>query len=265
MKIENVKLVRGESHADYLARPGLSFSALKTFIDCPEVYEAMHITGEMQRRETEAMSLGTALHALVLLGPQAYAQEIVVTPEFGDLRRKANREKKEAFMEKVKSGACVISQDHDMLVRKMAKAVVDCGECLRAINFLDVETTVTWTRDGISCKGRPDSFFPGTIVDLKTTNSNSADAFLTEIARRGYARQMAWYCEPLAQIEQSKGRWCANIISVPKVIPCVPRVFHLSCGLLEEARRENEIAVQQYRKCLQSGIWISENRFIQVG
>ncbi len=266
MKITDVNIVYEEPHEDYLQRPGLSFSALKTFIESPELYKAQHIERSVEQKTSDEMQFGTALHAYVLLGRETMDKEVAIMPDFGSLRLKKNRDARDRWLAENAGHRAVITAADWLLVEHIGKAIADCPEAIGAIDFFNVETSVTWNADGMPCRGRMDSWSfsdgEGVVVDLKTTRNSHPDSFLRELFDRRYHQQMAWYIGPLR--EKHGGNWTAKIIAVPKTMPCVPRVYHLTENTLKEAEQLNEEIMAHFIRCVKTKDWSSRDRLIVV-
>ena len=182
-------------------------------------YRSRHNPFRAERESSEEMDFGSALHALLLEGEDAYQRQCVIRPEtYFD--EKTGEEKpwhggakvcKAWAEEHERPGVIVLTPDMDRRVRHMAMLIAhhpDLGEPMRAGLS---EVSVLWTNDdGVKLRARFDKLLPKFVVDLKTHGGDgrghsSTQECLDLVAKRHMdvqrflyfqARQrMAGFCE----------------------------------------------------------------------
>jgi len=201
-------------HAD--ARNGRS--DLELFADDPNTYHAIKVARTMTRTPTAAMRRGTLLH-LAVLEPAEFKRRVVIAPETDDdFKGKGGKARREAWKAELArwrasqpADAIVLDEDCKELaqVEGMARAIrtlqTPAAKAARALLFGpgETEVTITWRDEDpalaqpMDCKARLDRLLvraTGTlVVDLKSTDDASEDAFTWSIEKYGYHRQAAWY------------------------------------------------------------------------
>jgi len=137
--------------------------------------------------ETDAMRLGTAVHARIL------------EPEL-NLRTKDGRAERDQFVERNKEKTVIKKDDmhtveciyenfkHHHLAPDLVKG--------------KVEYSHYGVQDGLEIRCRPDVYNPETkvIADVKTCQDNSPRAFKSDVYRYAYHLQAVFYCGALHQI-----------------------------------------------------------------
>jgi len=104
------------------------------------------------------------------------------------------------------------------------------------------------------CQARIDWINPGAgIVDLKTTDD--LDSFDFAIRALGYVHQVAFYRSLVAVVGGHV--LPVYIVAVEKREPFRCGVWQVAPAVLEEARRQNEEAMQELSRCRGSGDWFT--------
>ena len=175
---------------EYRALPGVNFSTLKHFAVSPLAYrDAL----DAPRADTPAMLLGRAVHCAVL-EPDTFAARYAVRPDGIDRRTKDGRAAWDAFLADA-GGREVIDADTAALACCVRDAVRRHPAAARQLQEGAAEVVMQW-RDadtGMGCKARADWIGPGLILDLKTASRLARHAWPSEVARRLYHAQLAFY------------------------------------------------------------------------
>lgn len=213
----------GSSDADRL-----NWSALKTIAESPAHFVSS-LTEE--REETDAMTIGSALHCLAL-EPFRFADRFAVWPSSAGQRR--GREW-EAFRESASASGQSILRESDIEdVRRIADAIREHA-AVQSILSSDttpvVEQRIHWTEtDETGCvwhfAGTPDLVVDDAVIDIKTTMSCKPSRFGTQAASMMYHGQLAHYARG---IELATGRVIrrAYIIAAEKRSPYDVAVFEV--------------------------------------
>jgi hypothetical protein len=190
------------SRPEYLGLEGVNWSVLKAMAVSPRAYRhALTAT----REPTEAMRMGTALHALVL---QAERPDLVRVWRGGQRRGK----EWEAFRDApAPQGAVILNEREEGVVLAMLAALREHPLAWAVLSASgDREVPVGWTdaETRLRCRALPDlvteeGALDGlglgvpvgarVVVDLKTT-ATPLERFPKESARRMYHGQLAHYC-----------------------------------------------------------------------
>ena len=173
---------------------------------------------------TANMKLGTAFHAAILEGEE-YDDLIAVSPHV-DRRTKAGKEEYAKFLEGV-GGRTVITHDQSLLVDAMQENCLAHPQVTALLNrCYAYEFQTEFEFDGLECKALIDACDDtGTVVDIKTTQDASPEAFMKQSANLLYHMQMAWYANALG-VHPSEAN--AYIIAVENSAPHAVAVYKLS-------------------------------------
>lgn len=199
MTISNRKLLGSLPRVAYEAIDGLTQSELSYLLKSPLHFEKRRELG----RETDAMRLGTAIHAAIL-EPELFKDKLVVEPEHFNGEEINRRVKKHRDyladwrQESENLGKIILkNSEYDILIGILAQAsrTPTLKELLRGGT---PEVAATWEQHGVPCKGRADycvqhPTLGKCIVDIKTTQDGSASAFSRSIYNYAYDLQAAWY------------------------------------------------------------------------
>lgn len=177
-------------HAD---RTHLSRSMLFELYNSPRVYEARYITRSMPPKSvTEAMMLGTAIHAEVLTGESVVRtcpQELL--SKDGKMSTAAAKEWRAnavaggyAVLDKEATGKIVPTVES--IRRVLHRAGIDLAKCV-------CETPVRWEEGCVKCKAMPDILQGDLIIDLKCVDTIGDRIIASKIWDFGYWLQAAHY------------------------------------------------------------------------
>jgi hypothetical protein len=147
------------------------------------------------RADTPAFAFGRAFHCGVL-EPERFASTYIQAPDFGDLRSSKNREKRDEWHAINQDVQC-LSAEWMATIRRMREVVGNHALVGRMLEGGEPEVTVTWRDEqtGLLCKSRADYLVRSRrmVVDLKSTNDASPEAFTKAIANYRYHVQDALY------------------------------------------------------------------------
>ena len=206
---------------DYYEIEAVSASLLKAVVKQSPAHAEHRMTSF---EPTANMKLGTAFHAAILEGEE-YDDLIAVSPHV-DRRTKAGKEAYAKFLEGV-GDRTVITHDQSLLVDAMQKnclAHPQVTALLKKCYAYEFQTEFEF--DGSKCKALIDACDDtGTVVDIKTTQDASPEAFMKQSANLLYHMQMAWYANALG-VHPSEAN--AYIIAVENTAPHAVAVYKLS-------------------------------------
>jgi len=173
----------------YHKSAGTSKSQLDQMAKSPAHYLASLTT---QRKETDAMKIGSLFHTMVL---EPEKQNFVVGP---DVNKNTNIWK--AFKAEAEAaGQTVIDQGTLEMLNGMVASVRAHPAASKLLSGPGIAEGSAWWVDeqsGELCRCRPDFYREdGIIVDLKSTEDASPEAFAKSIAKYGYHRQNAMYVD----------------------------------------------------------------------
>ena len=245
-----------ETTAQYQAscKTHLTSHALAEFCRCPALYRKKQL-GLIVEEDRPAYLIGRALHTLALEGRDTFTAQYVVggpiNPRTGELFGPTTK----AF------SAWAAAQDRPVLTVQQHDLITQMAEAIHAHNFARellrngiAEGVVRRDYRGMPCQARIDFVNRHHFVDLKTCEDLLW--FESDACRYGYAYQMAFYRALLAETLHID--LPAYFIAVEKKEPYRCGVWQLTSGTLDQARKENEAAMERLKRCLATDTWPTE-------
>ena len=194
-------VISGEPNDVYHANPALSSTESKD-IDNPPLFEKKHVTGEIEREPKKCYDIGTATHALLLEGEEAYRKQIAETDEvltwrgasekrnsidimsefliepIDDIQKqllsKKNKDEILDFFNRRRSRIILDAKERDQLM-KMKESAMNSADFMSLISGgyseLVFRTETLSTGFGIQCKGDYVNFDKNYFFDLKTVDN----------------------------------------------------------------------------------------------
>ena len=184
------------------------------------------------------MNFGRAFH-LAMLEPEVFSSKVAIYP--GKTRRgKAWNEFYENNLRNEMSD--IITEVEFECIKGMESALIsneDIGELLIG----NTEVPMVWedSLSSVRCKGKVDILHKDVIIDLKTTQDASFEAFRRSAYRYGYNRQAAFYLDGFGAKE-------FIFVVIEKKAPYNIGVYHCSDGFIDSGREEYSRLLMDYRK-----------------
>jgi len=249
----------GESAAEYHRRERGVASAglLKILIDRTPAHADAWYDGA-DDGDSPALAFGRALHSAVLT-PDLYAREYAVEPDFGDCRRAANKAARDewraanAGRESVSADAAatIRAMEASLLAHPLGRRLLQLpGECEATRRWVDPNT-------GVRCKARIDKWIEahgGVVLDLKSTQSASPEAFGKSAATYGYHVQAAHYLAATEGRPEGPAR-AFVLLCVEKTPPYAVAVYQLDADALTLGAELRAEALDVLAQCVESGRW----------
>ena len=210
---------------EYFEKDAVSATLLKAVIKQSPVHAEERMKSFVP---TANMKLGTAFHAQILEGDQ-FDELVAISPSV-DRRTKAGKEAHAKFLETV-GDKTVITYDQAETMMKMHESCLAHPEVVRLMEqCYATEFQSFFEISGMECKAMIDMCDnEGTIVDIKTTQDASPDAFMRQSANLLYHLQLAWYANAMGL------KWDevnAYIIAVENTAPHGVAVYQFSQSAL---------------------------------
>jgi exodeoxyribonuclease VIII len=243
------------SNDDYHSGPGISNSGLNLLRKSPKHYWAAYLDPDREEREaTPALRLGSAIHSAIL-EPHKFTNEFVAAPEV-DRRTKEGKDIYAAFLAKAE-GRTVITAKEMETVGRVARSVMT-HKVYRKVFEREMgkaETSIYWEDkdSGVLCRIRPDWLGAGVILDVKTTEDASPDAFMRSIFTYGYHRQAAFYIDGCRQSGIDPGAFM--FMALEKSSPYAVAFYYAEPEMIEQGRKEYKKLLRIYADCLATGNW----------
>jgi hypothetical protein len=256
MKIESLKNFASEQRGqaliykdipneDYHAGVGISSSYIRRFGQ-----SQLHAI-EHKQESSPNLKFGTASHALIVEGQEAFDKEVRVLT--GSPYTKAYKEEKAEYEEQ---GFIVLKESEVEIIHGMKDSMVYEGNAYLDAKGKIAEASVYWYEDDILCKCRPDMMCaplkePNSdnkivIVDYKTTISCEPFAFNKSVKKYGYDMQAAWYRRGLLMAGYDVEDFM--FIAQEKVHPYASKVFRITKEQIDFGWTMMENYLEEYKE-----------------
>lgn len=234
------------------AKDWLTSHQLADFRRSPRLYYKKKL-GLIEEEDRPGYLISRALHTLVLEGPQRFKEKYAVGRPINPKTGEVYGSNTKAFAEwSAAQGKQVLTIQQKDLVQRMADAVQSHSLAVELLNQGEPKLVVRIKYCLRPCQIRMDWFdLRRGIVDLKTCDD--LDWFEADARRYGYVHEMAFYHAVLAEAISLLAP--VHLIAVEKKEPYRCGVWKVHDDVLEQARRENEIAIERLRQCMATGTW----------
>lgn len=241
-----------QADPDYRRELGQNQSSLKHILKSPAHYKAA-----LNRRfsPTTNMSIGSALHCLVLEGQKTYDASYIVKPDDIKFTTKEGKAWKEEH------------RRYTILDKEAERKVLGMAETLKSLPDFDGtaknyrkfnEVSIYWDSDGIDCKARLDRVVDRgdyvEVLDLKTTDSIDPHDFQKKVVGVfNYVFQAAWYAEAASLVYNKPARF--TFLGIERDDPFAMGVFTVSEEMMAEGQRQIRRARKILKECLKKKTW----------
>ena len=206
---------------------------------------------------TPAMTFGSAVHKL-LLEPDTFRNEYAVAPVC-DRRTKEGRLVYQKFLDDC-GDKIVISADDLVTANEMVRVLQQTKFVNALLDGAAKEELITWTDEmtGETCKIRCDAvklMTDGTpiIIDYKTTNDASTDAFVRKAISLGYDFQSGMYCEG---VERKFGKAPRFVfIAQEKTAPYAVNILEADEAFIQRGKDIFRELIGIYHECMITDNW----------
>jgi hypothetical protein len=239
--------------SEYHAWPGCSASRLSVLADATPLHYRYAIDNPTE--PTDAMRLGSLLHAGVL-EPETVLDKYAIAPKC-DRRTKEGKAAWVTFCRE-SDGKTVVTSDEVRAVRGMVKAVRSHPLAAELLEHrTETELSVVWIdpTTGVRCKMRMDALCGRIriVLDLKSTEDASPDAFSHSVWKWGYHRQGAHYLAGLAA--HGIDAEAFTLIVPEKTPPHAVAVYELTDEALQAGREEIAVMLRTIAECERTKKW----------
>lgn len=234
----------------YRRYPAVSYSGLKTILDCPARYR-WQMTHRVDKPQFD---FGHAVHAMVL-----GAGATIAVLDYPDRRTKAY--KQDEADARAAGLTPMLAKDHER-ARDCADAALAhpvAGPYLAAPGAAEVSVFWTDERTGIPCKARIDKVIHDAtgmpvLVDVKTVGQSADPAsFARACASFAYHVQAAFYPDGWHAATGEDAAFTHIVIETDP--PHLTSVVNLDDASLNAGIDRYEDALDTYARCRESGVW----------
>jgi exodeoxyribonuclease VIII len=231
------------------------------------------------REETDAMKLGTLIHAAIL-EPQEYDFRYCLMPEnveqlptqtIKDMQQACRDECIKGFSKLDKAGLIevlesvgietyedwaarmigtreVVKPAHAKIVDEIRHRVFHHPMARTLLTAGRAEREWLWTTDGVDCRAKTDWTTGDMIVDVKTCQDARPEHFARDVAQRRYDLQAAHYMDG---VKAQKFIFLAVETTVPFRVRC----YSLSDADLTQAVEDRDELLQEYKRRVAVNDW----------
>lgn len=240
--------------AEYHRHPAVSKHGLDDFRKAPALYRWNR--DNPRETTTPALLFGSLYHTVVL-EPHRVAAEYHVMPVV-DRRTKDGKAAWEQAMAEA-AGKQQIKPDDIAKALAMREALMRHPAARAAVEDQrqHVEASMFWTdpTTGVECRGRPDIIrTDGMLIDPKTCQDASPEAFTRAAFNYGYHRQAAFYMAGLEAITGEKPR-AFVFVAQESEPPFLTAVYVASPQMIELGRKELAEDLDRFAHCLHNNTW----------
>jgi ribosomal protein L18 len=205
--------------------------------------------------EANCLDLGRLAH-VAILEPDRFAAEYASGPEV-DLRTKAGKAEWQEALDAADGRELIRKSQYDLIAAMRAACLAHPAAAAVLVAGGLTEATITWDRDGIACKARPDRVsMLGTInavIDLKTTRNAAPAEFGRSIYQYKYHARMAWYVD--ACREAGIDVMAAVVVAVESEAPHGVAVYRIDDASIQRGRDEMTLLFDLYKNCVETNRW----------
>ena len=233
-EILKAELILSDDEIYYSDKEYVSNSMLSLLNKSPQHLQRMF---DGYKQETPALTFGKAFHTVVL-EPEKFEKEISV------FDGKARRGKAWEEFKSANEGNTIITESEYKKIISMRRELVTPLESYEFIENSSHEIVRVWEMLGIKCKGKVDCVYNSDkkiLIDVKTTQDASPDAFRRSAYKYGYHRQAAFYIDGFGADEF----WFAV---VEKEAPYRTGLYQASEEFINNGRREISELLDKYRE-----------------
>jgi hypothetical protein len=245
-------IYRGLSNEAYHAGPGVSKSQLDHLARSPYHYWFNVLTGQGKRTETPAMAFGTNVHTAIL-EPKLFANYVVM-PKVDGRTKEGKLAKETAEALAAERGTRIISADDYQAIMQVQGSFQE-HPVAQALTVGEPELSIYWSDPDtdVLCRCRPDWLGEGCIIDLKTTEDASPDAFTRSAYKWRYFVQAAFYLDGCRanDIELDDFFFAA----IEKAPPNIVMAYEATDELIAAGRLEYKRLLRRLVECQNAHSW----------
>jgi PDDEXK-like uncharacterized protein DUF3799 len=208
-----------------------------------------------EKEPTPALAFGSAFHC-ALLEPKVFEATYAVQPDFGDCRFKEAKANKAAWLE-MNYGKLALSADDGARITGMIASIMKHPAASRLIAEGQAEVTLRWTDEstGLACKSRADYWVKSKrfVVDAKSTEDASPEAFAKSVYKWGYQKQDALYRAGFAACGERIDHFA--LLAVEKEAPYACAIYVLDADAVAKGHSSVRRDIAMLSECLSTDSW----------
>jgi hypothetical protein len=248
----------------YHSDPAIGSTAIKALLRSAAHYKSEYLDG-VKRDETKALRIGTYIHTAAL-EPERWKRDFFTAPEWlHHGNSKEGKAERAAFRASVSPNHKTVDDDEYQLVEAIAASIrrhPAASYLLRDVAATELSLFWECETTGVACKARLDSTKRGVVVDLKSTEDASPEAFTKAIINYGYDSQCAHYWDGYAATHGQEPAGYFWIV-VEKSAPYAVAVYSAGEDVLARGRTRRLRALDRLCESRASGIYPGYGDMVQ--
>jgi len=239
----------------------LSSSSLKDFIKYPRLYEAKHITKEIEYKSGEAFYIGTLAHMVILEGVKKTMESYAFTAPLnkeGIEFSYGSKAFEEEEIKQAKEGLKLARKEDYQKTLEMRRAVIKHEIASELLRGGKAEGVLRANLNGHPAQIKMDKLTPYGIIDLKTVFK--IDGFYSksnycDVKKFGYLHSAAYYRSIFHANFPDAPKPNFYFIAVEKTPPYPVGVWLVDPFVLDHYESLNTAALEELKLCLKNGVW----------
>lgn len=234
----------------------VSSHGIKAVLRSPEHFFHKYVLKNRDDKASKAMELGKKVHA-AFLEPKRFNEMKVVMPDFGAMQSSTNRKKRDEWIAVLPSGSIILKQEEVDQILGMAEAIRRHKIAAPILEQIAGEVSGFWVDEftQVSCRMRIDGLIMSKklIVDYKTAEDASPQAFSSAAARYGYDVQAGHYVMGTENITKERFDYC--FIAQETSEPYSPAVYIPDHYFVEAGMSLAKKGLLKIKECRETNLW----------
>lgn len=246
------EIITNMPEAEYHSHPAVSKHGLDLIRKAPAHYR--FAKDNPVQEATLAMKFGTLAH-LAILEPERYERETFVMPRVDRRTKEGKAAYEEAMM--VAEGRLIVTPEEHATLMGMQTALRTNDECIKVLDgATHIEPSLFWVDPmlDVACRARIDVVTPTALVDYKTTDDASYEAFSKSVFNFRYHVQAAFYLHAWRQCGGTEPMKFLFIAQERKA-PYLTAIYELTQPFLDLGDEEWLRDLSLYRHCMRTNTW----------
>jgi hypothetical protein len=248
-------MIQKISFGNYRQINALNMSSLVNIQKSPKHYKYC-LT---HTKETKALTLGRAIHSLIL-EPHLFQNEFIVEPKI-DRRTKEGKEIAARFEAEADGKEILTEPDYEK-AKRVAFSVLESPKIRSMLLKGEAEVSITQQINEVDMKFRLDFLSQDFILDLKTCQDCTMREFSRDFFNYDYHIKLAAY-QHAAFLETGK-LLPVIVLAAEKDDECDYQVFQIDQDYLDIGRAEFLKMLEKFKECLAKDEWDGIDKSVKV-
>jgi exodeoxyribonuclease VIII len=250
-------VIYGLENEIYHAHDSLNSSGLKVFKQSPSHYQHYKTS---PHEDKPYFTMGSFIHC-GLLEPDMLNNRYFQLPEKINRTTKEGKAQYQAAIDEANGRKIITTQEFRDL-QGILESVSSNKTAMQLLKHGHAEVSVFSEINGIKVRCRPDVWSGSIITDVKSTTDASYYAFKRDMYKYKYDLQQVFYQAVMASIGHEIDNFLFLVIE--KNAPYGVAIYDLSTDIITRAKSDMVALLDDFKRCLDSGIWPSYGEEIRT-